>query len=84
MTDRFETAENQEHREYVYYPACFCGILPGTFGITFFGSILVLIGGVWLLDSLNILPVVLGNAIWPLALITIGLGYLGWVIAKSR
>lgn len=74
MTDEFEY--NQPQVERGYYPICACGPVS-TFGTYLWGGLLVLFGGVWLFDNLNLLPAILLDVFWPLVLIGIGLLYLG-------
>ncbi len=76
--------ENTKMRvERDYYPLCWCGPVS-TFGAILFGTILLLVGGVLLLNNLNLVPGILVDNLWPLVLIGIGAAYLGWAFYARR
>ena len=66
-----------------YVPVCCCWP-TNTFGGYLWGSLLVLLGSVWLLNNLNLLPQPLFEVFWPLGLIGVGLAYVGWAIFHRR
>lgn len=54
----------------IVYLAC-CP--TGSLGAYFWGVVLMLIGGLWLLGNLKIIPAGWGSIVWPLVLIGLGL-----------
>jgi len=64
-----ENQKRTEKEKVVYFACC----PTGSFGAYFWGIVLVLIGGLWLLGNLNIIPAGWGSAIWPFVLIGLGL-----------
>jgi hypothetical protein len=60
------------------------GFKRSTFGVILFGTILLLVGGVLLIDYLNLVPVILVDNLWPLVLIGTGAAYLGSVLYNRR
>ncbi len=81
MNTERENTEMRVQRE--YYPVCWCGPVSN-FGAILFGTILLLVGGVLLLDNLFLIPGILADNIWPLVLIGIGAAYLGSVLYARR
>ena len=72
-----ENRSRLEGNDVRYYPACCCW--PGTrtpFGLAVFGGILTLIGALWLMAELGLLPSVMNISLWPVVLIMIGISYL--------
>ena len=81
-TERNERSSSIDDR---YYPTCWCWIgRPTPYWVMVFGGILVVIGGIWLLTTLEIMPRILENALGPVILILIGLAYLvnGFVLRR--
>lgn len=62
----------KEEQQRQSYPLCCCWPASDS-GLEFWGLILVVIGGLWLLSNLGITAVI----IWPLFFIGLGLFYLG-------
>ncbi len=81
MNTERENTKMRMERE--YYPVCWCGPVS-TFGAILFGAILLLVGGVLLLDNLFLIPGILVDNLWPLVLIGIGAAYLGSVLYARR
>lgn len=75
--------ENQKRleKEKIVYFACCPG---GSLRAYFWGTVLVLAGGLWLLGSLNLIPASWGGILWPLVLIGLGLTCLISVRRASK
>lgn len=68
-----------------YYPVCWCWMgQPTPFWVTVFGGILVVIGGIWLLTTLELLPKLYENALGPVIGILVGLAYLVNSIVRRK
>lgn len=66
-------------REYVR--VCWCS--PGSvFDAYLWGTLLILLGGAWLLDSLNVVSENFLDLFWPLVVIGLGSAYLGRAIIR--
>lgn len=78
MTTEPGAVDRQGVREYV--PVCCCWP-ANTFGGYLWGSLLVLLGSVWLLSNLNLLPQPLLEVLWPLVLS--GSGWPTWAGRSS-
>ena len=77
MTTEAERDERTPSMDERYYPTCWCWIgQPTPYWVVVFGGILTIIGGIWLLTNLGILPRLLENALGPGIVILIGLAYL--------
>ena len=77
MNTDFDKRSRFEGNDVRYYP--FCCFLPGIrtpFGLSVFGGIIVLIGGFWLLTTLELLPSLVQDALGPIVVILIGIAYL--------
>lgn len=74
MTTDLDRRDPSVRREYV---SLFCCTPSTVFGGYLWGGLLVLIGGAWLLDTLELVPEALLELFWPLVVIGIGLASLG-------
>lgn len=81
MSANIEKTETAVRRE--YDPICWCGPTT-TIGASLFGSVLLFIGGVLLLDNLDLVPAQLVDSLWPIVIIVIGLAYLGWAYYAQK
>lgn len=66
--------EERKGNRIVYYPACCWG--RGSFGAYLCGFLLVLVGGLWLLHSLDLIPPGWNGLIGPPLLIVFGIACL--------
>ena len=77
MNTESEKRSRLEGNDARYYPVC-C-FLPGIqtqFGLSVFGGIIVLVGGFWLLTTLDLLPRLVQDSLGPIVVILIGIAYL--------
>jgi len=77
MSKDFENRNRLEGEDVRYYPVCWCW--PGSrtpFGLSVFGSILVVVGVFWLLSRLDMLPRLFEDSLGPIVVILIGIAYL--------
>ena len=73
--------QNEERQlERVYRASC-CG-LQSRFGAFVWGSAWVLIGSVFLLSNMGLLPYGWSGIFWPLLIIGIGLAHLGGIVNR--
>lgn len=86
MTNQIEKLEHSEKREARYYPFCGCFYGPADrFGNYFWGALLVITGGIWLLQNVGVLSGDLLDVLWPLLIIGFGASILGWALyGRSR
>ena len=77
MSTDFENRNRFEGDDVRYYPVCGCWPVSRTpFGVSIFGSILVVVGGFWLLTRLELLPRLVEESLGPIVVILIGIAYL--------
>lgn len=74
----------QKSRQTTYvYPVCWWWPAD-VFGAYLFGAILVLVGGFWLLDNLNLIAAPIADLVWPLAILAIGATVIARSLALER
>ncbi len=84
MENQLQEREPREG-ERVYYPVYTCWPWPtNRSGGYLWGTLFVLIGGVWLLDNLDLISVRVLDVLWPLVFIGLGVVFLASTVTNRR
>jgi len=77
MTTEFGKRNQLEDGELRVYPVCWYWPESRTpYGISVWGGVLVVVGGIWLLSTLELLPRLVQDSLGPIVVILIGIAYL--------